>query len=413
MQIANQDLGDAIELRLRGRLDASWAEFVGQAIEEVIRSGRHHVRLHLAEVDYISSAGIRVVVKYFRQLHAIRGSLGVTSPSAPAEQTLRMAGLGSMLQRTAAPASKAPPVAPAAVQHGRVSLQLLQSTADAPPMAVVVHGDPARIAQGAVAAGDSARFALDAQAWGLGIGAFGRDFADCAARFGEFLALGGAAATMPADGESAPDFVIATGQLIPEIEALQAIRGRGSFSTMFRFEAADRGSVVGLSEVVEAAMDRLSVDTIAVAIAAEAGAVIGAALTRSPARLGGQPLTEFPAVRDHLAFTTERGTERSTIAAVGIVSRAPAPALHPHVRPLLAGSKLQAHVHALTFPYRPLPAGMLQLGETMTSLLEGSLAHSLLHLMADDRPYEGIGQTELFRGACWCAPVGSVEVFQR
>jgi hypothetical protein len=29
--------------------------------------------------------------------------------------------------------------------------------------------------------------------------------------------------------------------------------------------------------------------------------------------------------------------------------------------------------------------------------------------MADDRPYEGIGQTELFRGAYWLSPVERIE----
>lgn len=411
MQIVTHPVGEAMELRLSGRLDASWAEFVGQAIEDVIRGGKHHVRLHLAEVDYISSAGIRVVVKYYRQLNSIRGSLAVTSPSTAAMQTLRMAGLASMLQSAAAPAKPAA-AAPAAVQCGRVSLQVLESAPDAKPITLAVHGDPTRIAQGATAPGDSVPLKFDANAWGLGIGAFGRDFADCADRFGEFLAIGGAAATMPADGESTPDFLIATGQLIPAVEALQAIRGSGAFSTLFRFESAARGEVVGICEVLVAAMDRLGTDTIAVAIAAEAGAVVGAALTHSPARLAGRSLMEFPAVRDHMAFTTERGTERSTILAIGVVTRAPAATLAPHVRALGFGTDLQAHVHALAFPYRPLPTGSIQLHETVASLLEGSLAQSLLHLMADDRPYEGVGQTELFRGACWCAPVGVVEALR-
>ena len=369
----------------------------------------HHVRLHLAEVDYISSAGIRVVVKYYRQLVAIRGSLAVTSPSPAATQTLRMAGLANMLQSAAAPTKPVPAPVAEEVVHGRVRLQVLEADAHAKPMTIAVHGDPSRIAMGAVAQGDSVALPFDATAWGLGIGAFGRDFADCADRFGEFLALGGAAATMPANGDSAPDFVIAAGELIPTVEALQAIRGNGAFSTLFRFEAVARGEVIGISEVLAAALERLGTDTISVAIAAEAGAVVGAALTRSPARLAGQALTEFPSVRDHMAFTTERGTERSTIVAVGVVSRTPAAALAPHLRPLGANTGLQAHVHAVAFPYRPLPAGALRLPETVASMLEGSLAQSLLHLMADDRPYEGVGETEVFRGACWCAPIGTVK----
>ena len=42
MQIVTRTQGEAVELCLLGRLDASWAEFVGNAIDEVIRGGKHH-----------------------------------------------------------------------------------------------------------------------------------------------------------------------------------------------------------------------------------------------------------------------------------------------------------------------------------------------------------------------------------
>lgn len=56
---------EVVELRLVGRLDASWAGFVLTAIEDEVRGGHHHIELDMALVDYLSSAGIRVVVKFF------------------------------------------------------------------------------------------------------------------------------------------------------------------------------------------------------------------------------------------------------------------------------------------------------------------------------------------------------------
>jgi len=52
------------ELQLQGRLDANWADRVGQAIETAIQSGHHHLDLDFARVDYVSSAGIRELLNY-------------------------------------------------------------------------------------------------------------------------------------------------------------------------------------------------------------------------------------------------------------------------------------------------------------------------------------------------------------
>jgi hypothetical protein len=110
-----------------------------------------------------------------------------------------------------------------------------------------------------------------------------------------------------------------------------------------------------------------------------------------------------------MSFTTERGTERSTALLCGIVTREPSAPLRAHVRPVAEGSSLHAHIHALVLPYRPVQQGALDLGTTVRQFLESALPTSLLHLMADDRPYEGIGQTELFRGAYWLSPVERIE----
>ena len=51
--------------------------------------------------------------------------------------------------------------------------------------------------------------------FGLGLGAFGSSFADCAGRFGEFLAVCGAVTYLPADGTNVPDYMLAAGNFIP------------------------------------------------------------------------------------------------------------------------------------------------------------------------------------------------------
>jgi len=53
------------------------------------------------------------------------------------------------------------------------------------------------------------------------------------------------------------------------------------------------------------------------------------------------------------------------------------------------------------FPYRPVQRGELPFGKTIADLLSAAAPHAVLHLMGDTRPFDGIGETDLVRGACW------------
>ena len=60
MEIVKKQVQDILELHLEGRLDAYWADHLSASIEDSIRQGFHQLQLNLANVDYLSSAGIRV-----------------------------------------------------------------------------------------------------------------------------------------------------------------------------------------------------------------------------------------------------------------------------------------------------------------------------------------------------------------
>src|SRR4029079_13472465 len=97
MEITQQPREGRLELQLKGRLDANWADRVGSAIETAIRAGQHHLDLDLAQVEYISSAGIRVMLKYFKQLKAVRGTLRVVRTSPAVLDVLQLTGFAGIL----------------------------------------------------------------------------------------------------------------------------------------------------------------------------------------------------------------------------------------------------------------------------------------------------------------------------
>src|SRR5215468_11258784 len=112
MEITQQSREGRLELKLNGRFDANWADHVANTIESAIRAGQHHIDLDLAQVNYISSAGIRILVKYFKQLNSVRGALRVVRTTDAVLSTLQLTGFAERL--VAATAVSAHPLATAA-----------------------------------------------------------------------------------------------------------------------------------------------------------------------------------------------------------------------------------------------------------------------------------------------------------
>jgi hypothetical protein len=110
-------------------------------------------------------------------------------------------------------------------------------------------------------------------------------------------------------------------------------------------------------------------------------------------------------VRDWLNFTSERDEQRTVVIIAGFAARQPDAGLSPFLRPLDPRGDLAGHFHAAVFPYRPLPSGNLDLVSTAEGLTSSGMAKTVLHLLRDDREIEGVGETELMRGAVWMAPV--------
>jgi hypothetical protein len=72
--------------------------------------------------------------------------------------------------------------------------------------------------------------------------------------------------------------------------------------------------------------------------------------------------------------------------------------------------QLYGHFHAAVFPYRPLKKRVLSLHTSVTDLFESGSIEDVLHLLRDDRPITGLGESELFSGACWVGPINEAIV---
>jgi anti-anti-sigma factor len=411
MEISQQQQADGwVELRVKGRLDSYWADLLRTALDDLIRAGTAKIRLNLAGVSYLSSAGIGTLVRCHKELESIRGKLVLTNPSEPVKEVLHVARLTTLLATETGPRRDQATTVAAGRRVHRSGLTFeVFGQAAGTRLTCRLIGDPGRLHGCRFGPHDCHKVEIPANGLGLGLGALGRDFQDCQERFGEFLAAAGAVAYLPTDGTNVPDYLVAVDDAVAELQVVYGLQCDGSLEGFARFEVdADVGRVP-LSRLVQEYLDLAQTDRLALVFLAETSGLMGAALRRSLAREAteGAPFT-FPQVRDWLSFTAERACSHTMTLVVGVALRGDAGLLAPLVRPLGKDAALQGHFHAAAFSYRPLSRGEFELRPAVATLFEQQNLQTILHLLADQRDAVGLGESEFVRGACWFGPIADV-----
>jgi anti-anti-sigma factor len=411
MEIVTQQLGDALEVKVKGRLDNYWTEHLRGNLEEVIRGGAHGIRLNLSEISFLSSAGVGLLVKFHTQLKGIGGSFIVTSPSERVKQVLDLCRLSTILL------AQTTPVAPPSIQKAEVrrfsspagSFEVMQC-APGKPLIVERIGDPDLLKGCRFGPTNCEMVTYPAATFGFGLGAFGHGFEDAQTRFGEFLAVGGSAAYLPTDGTNVPDFMVSSGKLVPEMNVLYGLRGEGAFTHLVRFETGGADGPITLAELVRTALEVSGAPAIGMVMVAESAGLVGAALRRSPAAAAAVEDAPFkyPDVRSWLSFSTERLYSRSLALISGVASSSECTPLASLLRPLGTEAWPQGHFHAAAFSYRPLQKGSIELKTTVTTLFETETLQGVLHLLTDARIAAGPQQSDFVRGACWIGAASEI-----
>ena len=409
MEITRTAIADGrVCLTLCGRFDATWSGAVQDALAECIRSGQHQIDIDLAQVPFLSSAGIRVLLLVHRQLHGIHGRLAIVAVSPEVRQVVELAGLRALLA-DAASAPHAAADAPACERLERAEAHYeLHTLNRGAQLALRTVGDPHALLERGVLAGTLSAEEFPPSRLAVGVGAFGDEADGCVERLGELLAVGGVAVTLPGSADATPDWLLCAERFVPRARLAYGLVADGPFALEARFEAHAGAGPLPLTALVEAALELAAAPTIGFAVVAEAAQFVGARLRRSPVGHSGGVFA-FPSIRDNLAFTAEPAHAGCSAVIAGFASRQPPAALAPQLRALDPASSLSAHVHAAIFPYRPIRRGRIGLTDTVRMLFDAQSVAGVLHLLTDWRAGTGAGQTTLHRGALWCAPATLAE----
>jgi anti-sigma B factor antagonist len=96
MEITEQKSAGVVTLRLSGKLDTTTARAFEEKILGRIESGERHVVIDLSQLDYISSAGLRVIIVAGKRLSAANGKMVLCSLKDPVREVFDIAGFSSI-----------------------------------------------------------------------------------------------------------------------------------------------------------------------------------------------------------------------------------------------------------------------------------------------------------------------------
>ena len=80
-------------VKVSGRVDSFTAPKLGEALSEITQSGKYNIALEMGDVEYVSSAGLRVMIDVQKTCkHIYKGEVILVSIPKRIYETLELAG---------------------------------------------------------------------------------------------------------------------------------------------------------------------------------------------------------------------------------------------------------------------------------------------------------------------------------
>jgi anti-anti-sigma factor len=397
LDIRKDPPGNEQRIFLNGRVDASGAGHLDDYLNSLVREGSHRLILNMADVQYISSAGIRILVSHYKKMKKIGGLFVLETLSAPVTDVLSMVGMMKML--TEGSNEVAPKEGSESKFQELMRYRFVNEVLSDERMIVRFTGNPGLVLTSGFTASDNRKIKFMSNQYGLGIGAIGDGFEDCRSRYGEFLAIGEAIVYKPSDGSKIPDYAVKSGRFEPEINALYSIQAEGIFSNRILFEPLELCPPVILEDLASCLASVTGQKQFVFLIIAESAGLVGTSLNAPPVE--GKLLFEFPAVRENVNFTTEPVYIRMLTVSLGFYSQEPEEKMKSFLRPVKPGSSAYIHTHTAVFPFQALPKNETSAVRQVVRLFESSIVQDVLHLIHDSREIVGLGSSAFKQGVAW------------
>lgn len=98
MEAQVEEKGDIVIVRIKGRLDAASSPQLEKQINSIIDAGHFKLLLNFADVEYLSSAGMRLMLSVSKKLKHLEGKVVACALNDEVMDVIKMAGFHQVLE---------------------------------------------------------------------------------------------------------------------------------------------------------------------------------------------------------------------------------------------------------------------------------------------------------------------------
>lgn len=98
MQIDVRNVYDVLVVDMAGRLDSQTAGVSGDRMTEIVRGDHKKIVLNLQNLEYVSSAGLRIILRASKLLQGLGGEFRICNATGLVREVLDSAGFSSLLK---------------------------------------------------------------------------------------------------------------------------------------------------------------------------------------------------------------------------------------------------------------------------------------------------------------------------
>lgn len=400
LEISQEPGVESIVLRLSGRLDANNAIYLDDKLSELIQEGHYIVALDTEQITFLSSAGIRILVKQSKSFRSVSGELTIKDYSEPVKTVLDMVGMSVLFNSKGEAKAKKIHTDASTEKHGYLFSSKSVNTKKSSELNYA--GNTSKFENCNFAKDDSFILKPKKPFYGIGIGAFGGNFEDCKNQYGEFIALGDILACLPSGNTKTPDYMIKSGNLVPEINTLYYIGTEDNFQYEINFDPCSEKSI-SAGNIISTILEETGFKNAAFLMIAESSGLVGASLSHSPT--DGNDIFRFPHIRDNIRLTTEPAHIKSMTVSFGIISKQSENKISEFLRLSDEKSGTYSHIHSAVFSYFPLQKEIPDYDSTIKYLFENTDLTDIIHLINDNREINGIGESHFKSGHIWVSEI--------
>jgi anti-anti-sigma factor len=97
MQISDESIGGVCVVTARGRLDGAASGPFAERVQALIGPDRPKLLIDVTGIDFVTSAGLRVVLTLLKRVKSLNGVFALCGVQAPVREVLDITGFAGMI----------------------------------------------------------------------------------------------------------------------------------------------------------------------------------------------------------------------------------------------------------------------------------------------------------------------------